>query len=195
MSAPDPDSRRSLTIRLPRLPRFSPRPGGATTSRVTAALASHRVRVVMAALVVLLVAGDLFVWHRADARSATVDSSTAALKSARVRVPLMLSYDYRTLDADLAVAAGNATGSFQTDYRKLLNDVVAPRAAQKKVVTTTRVVDAAVVSGNSSTVRVLAFLSQSSTAGSKKAELSGSRVVVRMVHTDKGWFVAGLKPV
>ncbi len=149
----------------------------------------------MAALVLLLVVGDVFVWHRADTRSATVEAGTAAVKSARVRIPLMLSYDYRTLDADLTVATGNATGSFESEYRKLLNDVVAPRAAQKKVVTTTRVVDASVVSGSASNVKVLVFLSQSSTAGSKKAEVSGSRVVVTMVHTDKGWFVGGLKPV
>ncbi len=192
MSAPDPDTRRSLTIRLPRMPRLTPRTGG---SRVTGALASRRVRLVLAALVVLLVVGDVFVWHRADNRSATVDASTAAAKSARVRVPLMLSYDYQTLDADLAVAAGNATGSFRTDYRKLLTDVVAPRATQKKVVTTTRVVDAAVVNGTKSRVKVLVFLSQSSTAGSNKPQVSGSRVVVTMVHTDKGWFVGGLKPV
>lgn len=145
--------------------------------------------------IVLLVIGDGLLWHQTKAKSDSQQAETAAVVSLKVRVPLMLSYDYKTLDSDLAVAVGNVTGPFKNEYRSLLETVVAPRAVKQEVVTSTRVVDAAVIGGNSSTVKVLAFLSQSSTSGKKAAQASGSRVIVKMMHTKDGWFVAGLEPV
>lgn len=152
----------------------------------------------MAALLALvLVVGvvDAFLYRDAHHQSAVADARTAALDSAKTRLPAMLSYKYTSLDGDMAIASGNATGKFRTQYATLLREVVAPNALKKKTSTSAAVTGASVVSGSTRDVVVLIFLTQSTTTGKGKPVLTGSRIEVRMTKTDKGWFVSKITPV
>ncbi|MEO6470538.1 MAG: hypothetical protein ABIR57_01800, partial [Aeromicrobium sp.] len=147
-------------------------------------------------IVALLVAVlDVFLYREAHRQSAAADARAVALRSAETRLPVMLSYRYTSLDGDLAIASGNATGKFRTDYATLLRQVVAPNALKKKISTSATVTGSSVVSGNAHDVIVLLFLTQSTTAGKNKPVLSGSRIEVRMTKTEKGWFVSKITPV
>ncbi|MEH3034793.1 MAG: hypothetical protein PGN07_12425 [Aeromicrobium erythreum] len=185
--------RGTITLRLPSF-AWAPRLLRAT-GRGLRGLGSGRGLVVGAVLVAVLAATTGVVAWRAHQVESDRDARAAALESARTRVGAMLSYDYRTLDADLAVAAGNTTGPFRTRYRTLLTDVVGPNAEKRKVITQADVADAAVVSGDTDSARLLVFLTQRTRAGSATQPTSTrSRLVVDMGHTAKGWFVTGFKP-
>lgn len=146
--------------------------------------------VLVVALVAAVVAG--LGAHRA---TATTDARAAALAAAKERVPELLSYDAATLDDDLSRAHAQTTGSFADDYGKILDDVVRPNAAERKISTAAKVSAAGVVSGGRERVVVLLFLTQTTTSGAKDSSVSGSRVEVTMEPAGDGWKIAGLKPL
>lgn len=189
----EPDAqRRSLTITLPSL--RLPRPRLATGSR------PGRKRVVVWAVTLLIAAAltvtDLVLAHRADARSDLAAARSAAAASARTRVPAILSYSYKTLSHDLAAAQTNTTGTFHSDYQKLLSTIVAPSAKSKRIINKATVTGVGVVSGNQQHVVVLVFVTQTTTsAGGGTPLVSGSRVNVTMTKTHGKWLVSALNPV
>lgn len=189
-----PEPRRSITISLPSFARIRsnlrlPRPGLARLGR-------GRLAIGLLVLVLAVAVVDVLMVRQASAQQARADSRAAAMQSAAVRVPVMLSYSYRTLDDDLVVATGNATGSFRKDFADALSTVVAPNAMSKKITTKADVVGSSVVSGGGDDVTLLLFVTQSTLTGdSQKPTTSGSRITVRMKKTDAGWLVAGITPV
>lgn len=183
---------RAVTIRLPSWSHVRARLGNVGIDR----LGRGRWRNALVVLVVLLAASDLILHLQKDAIDDEVAARAMAVKSAEARVPAMLSYNYRTLDTDLAIASGNATGKFREDFTKVLSDVVAPNAQKKKITTRANITAASVQGGDADSVDVLLFLTQTTLTGSEKnPDISGSRVTVRMKKTNEGWFVASLDPV
>lgn len=195
MSAREPSRvGRSVTISLPTLAglRSRLRPPRIAAGR----LGRRRLRLAMLALILVVGVTDALLVRQSSHQDDRVASRAAALRSAKVRVPAMLSYSYRSLDGDLAVAAGNTTGPFKKQYAAVLSEVVAPNATKKKITTKAEVVGSSVVSGGGEEVNVLLFVTQSTVTGSsQKPTATGSRIDVRMIKTDDGWFVAGIKPV
>jgi len=127
-------------------------------------------------------------------RASDNDAREEALAAARDRVPVLLTYNYRTLTEDLARSVDQTTGKFKTEYRALANDVVERNATQKKVSTTAEVTGAGVVRGDRHGVVVLVFLTQSTTSPGAAPSKIVNRVEVAMEPTDDGWKIAGLTP-
>lgn len=194
MNTPDTSNGRSVTIRIPRLswPFARPSMPGPDLGR----FGRGKWLVVLMTLALILVVGDGFLYRSAQHGEARATARSEAMAAATARLPAMLSYSYKTLDADLAVASGNATGSFRKEYTTILQEVVAPNAAKKKISTRAEVTGASVVSGDKESVVVLVFLTQTTTIGTaKKPTVSGSRIDVRMSKTADGWFVSKITPV
>lgn len=149
----------------------------------------------LAAVLVLAVMDVVLVQRTRHAESVDV-SRADATKSASKRVPEMLSYSYKTLDADLAKAKKNTTGNFRKDYATLLSKVVAPNAKDKQITTDAVVTGSSVVKASADKVVVLLFLTQS-TQGAKGTTplVSGSRVNVTMTKSRSDWLVSALTPV
>jgi Mce-associated membrane protein len=187
-------SRRSVTVSVPTWSGLTSRIGSPRIS--LGRFGRGRLRTVMLVLVLLVGIGDAVLLRQSAQQDDRASSRTDALRSARERLPVMLSYSYRTLDADLAVASGNATGSFRDQYAEVLRTVVAPNATKKKITTKAKVVGSGVVSGGGKKVTVLLLVTQSTITGSsQKPTMSGSRINVQMTKTDDGWFVSGITPV
>lgn len=117
-----------------------------------------------------------------------------ALATAKSRVPVLLSYDHRTLEADLTRSKDQTTGRFRTDYTKLLDGPVAKAAAQKQISTKATISGAGVVRATGSRITVLVFLTQTTMAPGVEPSISASRVEVKMQRVGNGWKVAGLTP-
>lgn len=117
-----------------------------------------------------------------------------ALAAAKSRVPVLLSYDHRTLETDLARAKDQTTGRFRTDYADLLDGPVADAATQKRISTKATLSGAGVVRATELRVTVLVFLTQTTVAPGAEPSVSASRVEVRMQQAGNGWKVAGLTP-
>lgn len=150
-----------------------------------------------AAITVLatLALADAGLARQAHSAGSEERAHSAALAAAEKRLPLLLGYSAGSLEEDLAVAAEQTTGAFHEDYGTILEEVVAPRAAKGKVTTEADVRGVAVVSAGEDEVVVLAFLTQTTTAGSGTPSIAGSRVEVTMARTDDDWKIAGLEPV
>lgn len=130
----------------------------------------------------------------ADRASGRARDRSDALAAAKSRVPVLLSYDHRTLEDDLARSQDQTTGRFRTDYTKLLDGPVAKAATQKQISTKATLSGAGVVKAAGSRVTVLVFLTQTTVAPGVEPSVSASRVEVRMQQVGNGWKVAGLAP-
>ena len=147
---------------------------------------------VLASLVVV----DLLLVRVTRSEEAELSAQQSALARAEKLVPTLLSYDYRSLDADLARARLTTTGDFRSDFDELLADVVRPKAAARKVSTSAVIAGAGVISGTDERVDLLLFVTQTSTSSKRKApSVTGSRLEVRMLKTPDGWLISALDPV
>ncbi|MFC4057703.1 hypothetical protein ACFOWE_05330 [Planomonospora corallina] len=119
-----------------------------------------------------------------------------ALAAARSVASDMLSYDYRTIEQDLARAAGYATGELTGHYRRL-SATLAPAARRQQAVQSATVAGAAVESAGPDRAEVLLLVNMSVAkipAGEKapRRQVSQSRARFVMVNKDGRWLVAEL---
>lgn len=185
-------------------PRPRPRPQAPVGKTAPAPPAtspkSSRRNLVLIGLAALLVVGlvTLNVWLWLD-RSHNDDAEKArsqALAAARVRVPGLLSYDYRKLDDYVRDAPKNATGTFKSDFSKLIAVAIAPAAKQQQITTKAVVKKAGVIDGGADQVTVLVLLDQTTTSkSSKNGSLDGSRDRVTLRKVDGSWLVSAFDPV
>ena len=161
---------------------------------------SRRRKVVMgiaSVLVVILAVVDLLLVDavRDDRREA--EAKQEAMRGARELVPVLLSYDHKTLGDDLAHAREATTGKFRDDFDELVASVVRPTATERRVRTSAVVSAAGVISSTSpDRVAVLVFVTQTSSSSVQKSPVvTGSRVKVLMAKKAGRWLIAGLDPV
>ncbi|WP_214108805.1 hypothetical protein [Acrocarpospora catenulata] len=117
-------------------------------------------------------------------------------EAARAYAADMLSYDYRSVEEDLARARGHATGALAEQYRRLAGTLV-PEAKKLRKVQQAEVDDIAVESATPEEVRVLVFLNMTTTSpetGGKGArqEVAQNRARLVMVPVGNRWLVADL---
>ena len=149
-------------------------------------------RRVLAAVVVLLVLGSSTVAalavravHSRDALATARDQAAAA---ARSEATAMTSYDYRTVDADFAAVAANATGTFKTDFSATSAKLV-PMVTKAKAVATGTVRDVAVEQATRGAATVLVFVDQTVTGSTQSLT---SRLRMTLVRDHGRWLVSAI---
>ncbi|MBB4698458.1 Mce-associated membrane protein [Sphaerisporangium siamense] len=155
-------------------------------------LATGVAAVVVAVLAVLVVVGHL---RLRDLRVSEA-ASAEALAAARAYAPDMLSYDYRTIDADLARARGYATGTLAENYRELAR-TLAPTVKRQQTVQQAVVAAAAVESATPDRVQVLLFVNMGTTKvvpgeSRPQRQVLQSRARFVLVRGEDHWLVAEL---
>ncbi|MEU9891857.1 hypothetical protein [Sphaerisporangium sp. NPDC051011] len=123
-------------------------------------------------------------------------ASAEALAAALAYAPDMLSYDYRTIDADLARARGYATGPLADHYRELAR-VLAPTIKKQQTVQQAVVAAAAVESATPDRVQVLLFMNVGTTKvlpgeTVPQKQVDQNRARFLLVRGDGHWLVAEL---
>jgi Mce-associated membrane protein len=113
-----------------------------------------------------------------------------AVAVARDNAEVILSYDYRHLDANFAAARATLTGGFAHDYQVTTAKLVRPGAVQYHVVVKAEVAAQSVVSATADQVVVLVFVNQTTTS----TRLDGprvdlNRVRLTLVKVDGRWLV------
>lgn len=120
-------------------------------------------------------------------------NSVSALAAAEVSVAQILSYDYRSYNADLVTAADASTGTFLKQLESVGKSLVGPTATTNHVVTTSVVTTGSVVSEHASQVVVLLAIEQLTESKLLKGtQRSASSVTATMQRVDDRWLVAGL---
>lgn len=150
--------------------------------------------VVAMTLALLGLAGSITFGVLASRAASDADNRSAALAEARARIPVLLSYAEPSLKKDLASSESQTVGAFHSDYKKLIDAVILPVAQKKHISTKATVTGAGVVGASGPKVRVLIFLTQTTTAPGATTSVNSSRVVVTMQQDGNTWKIAGLQP-
>lgn len=130
----------------------------------------------------------------ADYREA-LDRAPAAAESAAAAV---LSYDYKSLDADRDAAAKFLSGGYRSEYVDTFDKLVAESATETKATVEAEVLaSSAMVGGedrNPNRVPVLLYVNQTTTSTANEGEppVALNRVRFDMVQVDGTWLVDGI---
>ena len=167
------------------------------------AVSARRLTLVIAVLCVLVGAADLAlglggggtVDAVAEAR-AVQHARTAAVAAARTAARDLLSYDYRTMDRDIARAKSETTGLFAGQYASA-SDRLAQQAKQARAIVQASPSAPGVVSASRDQVVVLLFVDQASvkqTPGQRQptTRIDQSRVRMTMTLVRGRWLVSQL---
>lgn len=182
--------------RLPKLPTLGSRAAeGATTSDgATAGRAPtgrrrwvSPVLALVASLAVLgTVAGISLQDSGAQARTERV-----AANQARTSIEQMLSYNYKTIDAQSAQIEGLLTGSFKTEFTTAMDKEIKPLAVKNQTVVQARVSDVGVTSSTPTTVKVLAFVNQARVGTDQKSPVvDQNRVLATLSKVGDRWLIS-----
>lgn len=154
------------------------------------------VSLVAAALCLPVAVGVVLLTVKASASTSRNTARHDALGAAARIARDLLSYDYRTIDRDLARARGETTGAFARQYAATTAPLRAQAVASHAIVQA-RVRDAGIVSASANRVVVLAFVDQASITRTSKAAVPTTKLIpsaVTVTLTDVGgrWRVVAL---
>lgn len=191
---PHPPPAGARTVRA--APTAPKRPARVNPSadRVTSGVGPWSVVVVLSVLVVVAAAlAGVTVWREFGAgnRAEAIDrAGRQAVMAAERDAQVILSYDYRRIDADISNAKQRTTGQFAKDYADTSRALVSV-AKRYRVAVRATVLASAVVRAKSDEVVVLVFVNQSTQSTriqGAKVDQGRVRMTMRRVGTD--WRVA-----
>jgi Mce-associated membrane protein len=162
-------------------------------------LDSGRLVGILVALCLVLAALAGFAWYRSEnpdegkAPDGAITSSQArdaGLQAATKLTKQVLSYDWKTLDADISASEAVLAPSFRREYAKAMAGVKA-QTVKNQVKLTASVVASSIVSATEKKVDALVFVNQVTTAkGSGNQRVDQNRVRVTLTRDGGDWRVS-----
>ena len=148
---------------------------------------------VLAVLLVLLLAGTGYLWFtRPGTSSVTTADYVDALQAARAGIVDVASFDYLTLDDDIAQIRAVTTGDLATDSVDQL-DSRRQDITDSQAVVNTEVVGAAVGAADDSTATVFMVIqSTQTTGGDQQAQVQRYRIEVDLTKDGDRWLLSGI---
>jgi Mce-associated membrane protein len=147
-------------------------------------------------LVVVVAVLGLGVWDVRDVRAAdrVDDASRTAPAAAERASAAILSYDYRTLDADEKAAERTMTPAYAKQYADTFARLVKPNAAKLRAKVEADVKGSGVMQADEDRASILLFVDQTttSTANDGQPQLALNRVKMSMVKRNGTWLVDGI---
>lgn len=176
-----------------------PTPGAEAQPAVVAQ--PHRIRaraprwlaVLLAVLALLLAGASAWLVIAAPGQAGSASQRDQALSAAKTSAALILSYDYRNFDADLAKAQAQLTGVANSQYVQAMTGTIKPAAIKSKVVVQAQTDSAGVetVSADGKQVTVVVFGQQKVTNTALTApRIDPFRVRITMDLVAGHWLVS-----
>ncbi|MDQ1626592.1 MAG: Mce-associated rane protein [Actinomycetota bacterium] len=154
---------------------------------------ARRALAALLALGVAATAAVALLFYRVSAGDRVEAAREQALAAATQDAVVLLSYDYRHLDADFARARQLLTGRFRSDYVATTR-VIRPTATRYKAVVRAEVAASSVVRARSEQVVVLLFVNQTTTSTRLEGpKVDLNRVRLRMARVDGKWLVSDVQ--
>jgi Mce-associated membrane protein len=123
--------------------------------------------------------------------AAQARTDRAAASQARTSIEQMLSYNYKTIDAQSAQIEGLLTGSFKGEFSAAMAKDIKPLAVQHQTVVQAKVSDIGVMSSSATTVKVLAFVNQARVGTDQKEPVvDQNRVIATMSKVGNRWLIS-----
>lgn len=122
---------------------------------------------------------------------AQAGTERAAASQARTSIEQMLSYNYKTIDAQAAQIEGLLTGSFKGEFTAAMDKDIKPLAVKNQTVVQAKVSDIGVMSSSATTVKVLAFVNQARIGTDQKDPVvDQNRVMATMTKVGDRWLIS-----
>ncbi|WP_028652353.1 hypothetical protein [Nocardioides halotolerans] len=151
--------------------------------------------------VLALVGGGLFAWDALGendvakpSRQPVVvgsDDATGAVDAAATAATTILTRDWEHYDEQIDEAVALMTGGFAKDFRAKADDVK-PGFVEAKVDQQVRVVAQGVVHATRTEVQALLFMNYYVSKDGGDTTYTPYRVLVTVLHTDRGWLVSDI---
>lgn len=181
-------------------PPAAPARGSATdTGAPVPFLASFRLLGILVALCLVLAGVAGYAWWRSEnpqdgkAPSGAITSPEArdaGMQAAAQLTQKVLSYDWKTLDADIKASEAVLAPSFRSEYAKAMSNVKAD-SVKNQVKLTASAVATSIVSATEKKVVALVFVNQVTTAkGTGNQRLDQNRVLVTLTRDGGEWRVS-----
>jgi hypothetical protein len=177
----------------------SPREPG----RLVSFLASARLLAGLVILCIVLAGVASYAWYRSEhpdegaAPNGAITSSEArdaGMQAAAQLTQKVLSYDWKTLDADVRASEAVLAPSFRSEYAKTMAGVK-DQTVNNQVKLTASAAATSIVTATEHKVVALVFVNQVTTAkGATNQRVDSSRVLVTLTRGDGDWRVSKLKP-
>ena len=181
----EPRSLRSR-LRLPGLPTRH-----TSTSEEPAVSGRRQWVAALVALVAVLAVLGAVVGVSLRGSTAQAGTDRAAASQARTSIEQMLSYNYKTIDAQAAQIEGLLTGSFKGEFTAAMDKDIKPLAVKNQTVVQARVSDIGVMSSSATTVKVLAFVNQARIGSDQKDPVvDQNRVIATMSKVGDRWLIS-----
>ncbi len=162
-------------------------------------LASSRLLGILLALCLVLGGVAGYAWWRSEnpedgvAPSGAITSAEArdaGMTAASTLTTKVLSYDWKTLDADMKAAEAVLAPTFRAEYARAMGNVKA-QTVKNQVKLTAQVVATSIISASEKKVQALVFVNQVTTAkGSGNQRLDQNRVRVTLTRDGGDWRVS-----
>ena len=169
-------------------------PAAARLNRATAAM------LVACVVLAVAIAGVWFSAREDDLRTAgngqvTSDSyRSAAMSAAAANITAVLSYSYKTLDADEKAARAVVTDKYAKEYARVMADS-GPKAVQAKLTQKATVAATSLMSLTKGHAKLLVFVNRATTADDSQHQvLYQDRLVVEMTRHGGDWIVSKVDP-
>ena len=138
-----------------------------------------------------MISAGLWLFWDGSARRAADAAGAEALQAARESIPAILSYQPATVAELPAAARDRLTGRFLDEYTQHVTTQVAPEAKRAGITARAKVPAVAVVSAGSGHAVLLAYVDQSTQAGSAAPTEDRASVRVTMDKVGGRWLISG----
>jgi len=128
-----------------------------------------------------------------DGAITSTEARDAGMQTAAQLTEKVLSYDWKTLDADSKASQALLAPSFRSEYSKTMDGVKA-EAVKNQVKLEAKAEATSIVSATENKVVALVFLNQETTAkGTANRRIDNSRVLVTLTRSGGDWRISKLK--
>ncbi|MGH3612397.1 MAG: hypothetical protein ACRDRK_07320 [Pseudonocardia sp.] len=127
----------------------------------------------------------------------TEQNAAQAQEAAVTSTSQVLSYSSKTLDADLARARAQLSGTFAAQFEDMARNLIVPTAQQQDVASKVEVTRSALIDAQQDRAEVLLYLSQTASASSQPLPQRGIiQIKVTMTkNADGQWQISEMKPL
>ena len=144
------------------------------------------------AFVALAGVGGYLYWNRVEIR-AEQQASQELPPLAAQQIPLILGFDYQTVERSRTEVYNLMTPDFRRQYEDDTTKNVIPQARDRQVVSQVNVVGTGMLSAERDSASVLVFMNRTVTDKSKTPVYDGSRLRVDYQKIDGKWLIKDIK--
>jgi Mce-associated membrane protein len=166
-------------------------------------LASFRLLIALVIVCLVLSGVASYAWWRSehpdsgaapDGVITSAEARDAGMQAAAQLTQKVLSYDWKTLDADIKANEAVLAPSFRSEYEKTMAGVK-DKTITNQVKLSATAAATSIVSATERKVVALVFVNQVTTAkGAQNQRVDSSRVLVTLTRGDGDWRISKLKP-